>query len=609
MTTDVRAIARTGCPVLLSLLAVVMAIATWGKWPDVLVDFGRELYVPWRITEGDRLYVDISYVYSPFSPYVNALWFRLFGVSLRTLIVANLVIFALMMILIYSLFLKIGGHLAATLAGVFVILLFAFNQYVGVGNYNYVCPYSHEMTHGLVLSFAAIWCFWRYVDTTKLRWILMMGLLTGLSFLTKPEVFLALATSLMLGLFLVVWTQRLTIRRMAALFSVAVSGFLAPVLIAVVLLSFYMPVTSSVRSVVGGWPSILDGNVAHLHFFRECIGLLNPIHSVKVLGVSSGVYIICLIFTAGISILIKHWRDGPDLTTRLVRLIPLALVILAVDTFLAYVLARWWFQAFRPLPLVVAFLGALTLVAIFRSRADWEVRRILLLRLTVIVFALVLLFKMLLNARIHHYGFALAMPATLLLGTGFVVWLPDWLQCKREWGQAFRASAINVCIIVVAAFLMLSFQNYARKTHVVGEGVDAFLADERRPYVNDALIAISKRVGPNATLAVLPEGVMINFLTRRMNPTPYIVLTPPPYRIEIAVETGVTGAFRSSPPGWILIVQRTWSEYGYGPFGIGYDQELLRWIEENYEQVHQIGNSPLESGGYGMLLLRRRQDN
>src|SRR5687768_5447393 len=67
---------------------------SWRKWPDPMIDFGRELYVPWQIVQGKVLYRDIASLFGPLSPYVNALWFKLFGVSLTTLIAANLAILA-----------------------------------------------------------------------------------------------------------------------------------------------------------------------------------------------------------------------------------------------------------------------------------------------------------------------------------------------------------------------------------------------------------------------------------------------------------------------------------------------------------------------------------
>lgn len=41
--------------VVLASVFVALAVRTWGTWPDVLIDFGRELYVPWRLSLGERL--------------------------------------------------------------------------------------------------------------------------------------------------------------------------------------------------------------------------------------------------------------------------------------------------------------------------------------------------------------------------------------------------------------------------------------------------------------------------------------------------------------------------------------------------------------------------
>src|SRR5215469_18337819 len=82
-----------------AVVFVVAAVMTWRKWPDFLVDFGTQLYMPWRILHGAVLYRDLFYFAGgPFSQYFNALLFKIFGVSFSTLIAANL-IFAAAMIL------------------------------------------------------------------------------------------------------------------------------------------------------------------------------------------------------------------------------------------------------------------------------------------------------------------------------------------------------------------------------------------------------------------------------------------------------------------------------------------------------------------------------
>jgi hypothetical protein len=49
----------------LALVGCVFALVTvlsWRRWPDVLIDFGMQLYLPWRISEGDVLYRDVMYL-------------------------------------------------------------------------------------------------------------------------------------------------------------------------------------------------------------------------------------------------------------------------------------------------------------------------------------------------------------------------------------------------------------------------------------------------------------------------------------------------------------------------------------------------------------------
>jgi hypothetical protein len=53
------------------------------------------------LSAGKTLYTDVAYFKGPLSPYLNALWFRLFGVSVTTLIVCNLAILGVIVWLFY----------------------------------------------------------------------------------------------------------------------------------------------------------------------------------------------------------------------------------------------------------------------------------------------------------------------------------------------------------------------------------------------------------------------------------------------------------------------------------------------------------------------------
>ena len=144
---------------------------SWGRCPDVLVDFGRELYTAWQLSEGRTLYVDVAYFNGPLSPYWNALVFRCFGASVATLTLANAAVLGAILVLIYQLMSALAGRVAAWVGAMWIVLVCECGHYVVHGNYNFLYPYSHETTHGMLASVASIWCFWRFITSRRRHWL------------------------------------------------------------------------------------------------------------------------------------------------------------------------------------------------------------------------------------------------------------------------------------------------------------------------------------------------------------------------------------------------------------------------------------------------------
>ena len=101
-------------PIVVAATGVMMLLWSWAKWTDMMVDFGRELYIPWRLVEGESLYKDVAYFHGPLSPYLNSLVFFVFGTSLRTLVITNLGITAGFATMLYISMSRLAGRLAAT---------------------------------------------------------------------------------------------------------------------------------------------------------------------------------------------------------------------------------------------------------------------------------------------------------------------------------------------------------------------------------------------------------------------------------------------------------------------------------------------------------------
>ena len=51
---------------------VLLALVSWNRWIEPYVDSGRELMVPWRLSQGEAMYRDVRFYYGPLAPLLAA---------------------------------------------------------------------------------------------------------------------------------------------------------------------------------------------------------------------------------------------------------------------------------------------------------------------------------------------------------------------------------------------------------------------------------------------------------------------------------------------------------------------------------------------------------
>jgi hypothetical protein len=552
---------RSPIPTLLVCAATLAMLTwTWGTWPDPIVDFGHELYLAWRLSEGEVLYRDIAAYNGPFSQYFNALCFKALGASIRTLLACNVVILVGLLALLSHLLRQIATPRATLAALLAFVLLFAFAQQIRIGTYNYLAPYAHEMTHGLVLSLLALAALWR-----SERGAPAAAFLLGLAFLTKAEIFLAAA-----GASLVFF------RRFSAL---SLALFALPIAAALALLAWAMPFQAALEGTLGSWAMLADSQVRKLLFFQWGMGLDQPGDNLLAIARASGVYLAAL---GPALLLAMAWkRKGAEAVA--------AGVFVLVGGALWLLRSRiLWGDLALPLPLLV-------LLAAPGARGA---------RLSLVAFAFLLMSKMFLNVRLTHYGFVLAMPAVLVAVMAGLDWLPRALERRGGSGAIFAAASLGFLAAFTAANLEIQSQWLAAKVHPVGEGANRFFADSRGAYVDEAARQIAETSPKDSTLVALPHGAMLNFLARRRDPTPYLNLLPP--EVVHYGEAAIVRAFVEKPPSIIALVQTDSSEFGHRFFGRDYARRLGGWVEENYQPFRLIGAPPLRDGRFGILLMRKR---
>jgi 4-amino-4-deoxy-L-arabinose transferase-like glycosyltransferase len=350
------------------LAPVFAALAAWSwrRWPDLLVDFGQQLYIPWRLTAGERLHQEITLLHGPLSQYLNAFWFALFGPSFTVLIVVNLIVLAVLTWIVYRIVRLAGSPLTATLSCLVLLGVFGFSQYLTTGNYNYIAPYTHESTHGMLLAAGMILALARALDGDRPRAWAIAGLCLGLASLTKVDVALAAMATAVVGVACAVLIREVRARNLLWFGA----GAVAPAALFFLYFVTFLPPGRAIRAVEGGFVA-LSGEVARNPFYRRVAGLDDPVGNLKKMIVMAGVAVGLVLLGVVIDIVARKWGRKP------------AVIAWAAGAvlFIALVLKPEivpWLELPRGFPLIASMVGAGLAALSWRARADAPRRRVLI---------------------------------------------------------------------------------------------------------------------------------------------------------------------------------------------------------------------------------------
>jgi hypothetical protein len=591
---------------------LALTIVTWRRWADVQVDFGRELYNPWRISSGALLYRDLMHYYGPLSSYVNAALFRLAGVSYGTLIGANLVVSLATLALLRAIARRLAGDLAGSVVAASFLLVFCFGNYTFRGNYTFLSPYSEDATYGTLAALAAIPLIDRYLRAGALAPLCGAGVLFGLVYLTKPEiavaalVFAALALS---GLVLVdarfgservsARTQHLPIKvsefaraarsRAPAWSAWALGAALPPA-------AFTLYFVSSFGTPEGLWvihsPWLAGLGSRSMHGALTNLAFLGFDHPAENLWDHLWSSLVAVSLLAGAAVFALAIGRLPQ-RGRLRLAALLALTGLAALT--AYTLP--WFRVGR-----VLFLASLAGFAWHAVRAFSEASReealARVLRLAWSGFACAMMARMILNGRVYHYGFYQALPAFAELVLLLLKDLPAAVERAGGSGTALRTALTAALAVGLATFPVHALSIYRLKRLPVGAGGDRLLTylpriDTSGTLMNALLKEIRTRHTDARSLVVFPEGVMLNYLARLPSSLAISEFVPP--ALAYRGQDAILAELGKSPPDLVVLISRDLTEFGQRVFGSNEasGRRIIEWLRARYDVVFESGGDPL----------------
>jgi hypothetical protein len=194
-----------------------------------------------------------------------------------------------------------------------------------------------------------------------------------------------------------------------------------------------------------------------------------------------------------------------------------------------------------------------------------------------------------LNVSPTWYGFVLTVPTIALAAYTFFCYLPRRNAMTVLWLAPFVANA--------GTDLWQQHERYREKRYAIVSPRGTFYDwnADRAAILNQAIRAVQ-----GGSLAVIPEGITINYLAGVRTPLTFHTFTPvevdaPPIEDEMVTELA------AHPPDRVLLVSRDLREYGARGFGMDYDIRAGAVLRSRYG-VERVWRGQR----FAATLLRRR---
>jgi hypothetical protein len=546
----------------ITVATVALFIVSRGKWSDPIIDSGREWIVPDALARGELLYRDVVYWFGPFTPYWQSLFFRLFGSSFRTLVLAGIVSSAAILVLLRLVLIRIAdSKLANAWTAVAIPWLIFMPQAGGA-----ILGMGYRMWHAAAFGLLALLLILAARDIGA-------GLAAGAAGLCRTEWGLAMLAAVIVALWL-----RSPKRPSVATFARVAGGFVLVFGGGLGLFAF----------LAGPDALLKDAPVLLFNLPEETrVHVASPRPGIWASGLTQMAY--CAFAWLGVLALLEVFarsKQEPGFARRRLGLLAALVVLAAVAAAIAG-LPNDVLLAGTPLLCAASFVASLrtppgTLAAALGGFGAAGlltcVRRPFFLSDAPYVGPPVL-FAIVCAAALCARALQARSPAIRPV-------LTEWLT---------RSVAVLVTVLFVARAVQYAGDDRAP---IAGTGGMLSARPEVARQIEDVAKLLRAKTAEGDGLVVFPEGEVLNFLAGRPNPIRHKLYLPG--YLNRGKEPEVLAELERARPAAVVVWPRPLGEYGAAEFGVGYGEEIRRWIEKSYDEL------PLPAGGRAPVVALRR---
>ncbi|MBQ2645578.1 hypothetical protein IJG14_08425 [bacterium] len=534
------------------------------------IDTGRELYIPYRMLNGEVLYKDIFNIYGPLSYQLNALAYQLMGAkvhSLRIFSILNIMIlFSSVWFILKEFFNK---NEEETTSSKLKFPQKIFNSFIAIilistSIFNYIFPYSFAMTYGLCFFLVSLLFFIKFSKTELPKFAYLACLFAGGAFCCKYEF-----TGYLIFLLLYIMLNK----------QIETKNVLISILITTII-PFFSFSTLFLQGMT--YDDLLKTaqivkTMAHTESIKYLYtNFTGTFFNLKVFG-------ICFSKTFVLSVvgIIMYFANK----------------FCKTDKFLMFIVSLFSLIGIIYVGLVGFSLFAIinTLLFLIFFKKVYENKPVFIYMLSTILLSLKTFFAV----NIETYGIY-TLPFIIIAMFIFLENI-NYTQ-NEEIKQNIKKSISVIIVLLIFLFVIKSgIQSFQKtKGFILTEPLNKLSYYEiftktiyTYPYIsaplNKAIKYIEKNTKLTDKIVVLPESQFLNFVTKRPADNLYDSLTP--MYFETFGEYNIIEHFEQTKPEYFILNNRDTSDYGKKYICQDYGKEFCSFVKNNYQKVESFGEN------------------
>ena len=537
---------------ILFVLFIIFALYIGHIYGDLYMDCGREAILPEMILKGKILYKDIFGMYNPFSYQINAFLYLIFGSSLNTLYGAAYINAFLIVIGFYFICKRfISGYYSFSIT-FFLMCIYIFGS---TSLMSYLYPYSFGFTYAACALTYAVLTFLIYMDKGDYKCACLSGLLTGYSIAFKPEfIFCVMPMLIVMGdrkenlktflsfIFLFIFP---TLYSYTALF---IQGFTFNDLLNYISFSRDFFLTSEQLNYTMSYLATEINQYSIAYVLKEFVMFVA----------------ICTVIIGYLYLFKKN---------KYYKIFAIAIIPAFIPWLYNLIADKNYINYFSSITLAVV-----AVIYVIGDKLKTNENKMLmflaicgLLSMTRINFM-----------PISKYSIGIYMLLPIL-----AVWI---YFIKTEFKIIKNINYklyITLAFIIIGVFYIQITKNSAENFVKLDTAKGVIIQPQTEAVMFDKIVKwVNEKTDTNESVLVLPEGIMVNYLTGRPTKDKYYHLIP--NHISAMGEKNIVKGLNKDKPDYIIIHSAKYPMYGHTEMCTDFGLNICTWVKKNYKQIRRL---------------------